>query len=49
MCPRRHSEAYPKATVVAEKLHTVAILGTINSRMKDFFDLWVLMHDTCPG
>lgn len=32
--------AYPKATVVAEKLHAVTILG-----MKDFFDLWVLLHD----
>jgi hypothetical protein len=38
--------AYPKATVVAEKLHAVAILGMTNSRMKDFFDLWVLLHDT---
>jgi len=38
--------AYPKATVVAEKLHAVTILGMTNSRMKDFFDLWVLLHDT---
>lgn len=38
--------AYPKATVVAEKLHAVTILGMANSRMKDFFDLWVLLHDT---
>lgn len=38
--------AYPKATVVAEKLHAVTILGITNSRMKDFFDLWVLLHDT---
>lgn len=37
--------AYPKATVVAEKLHAVTILGMTNSRMKDFFDLWVLLHD----
>ncbi|MCE9658301.1 MAG: nucleotidyl transferase AbiEii/AbiGii toxin family protein [Burkholderiales bacterium] len=36
---------YPKATVVAEKLHAVSILGMPNSRMKDFFDLWVLLHD----
>ena len=36
---------YPKATVVAEKLHAVTILGMTNSRMKDFFDLWVLLHD----
>lgn len=38
--------AYPKATVVAEKLHAVTILGVTNSRMKDFFDLWVLLRDT---
>jgi predicted nucleotidyltransferase component of viral defense system len=38
--------AYPKATVVSEKLHAVSILGMTNSRMKDFFDLWVLLHDT---
>jgi Nucleotidyl transferase AbiEii toxin, Type IV TA system len=38
--------AYPKATVVAEKLHAVTVLGMTNSRMKDFFDLWVLLHDT---
>lgn len=33
--------AYPKATVVAEKLHAVTVLGMTNTRMKDFFDLWV--------
>lgn len=37
--------AYPKATAVAEKVHAVATLGMTNSRMKDFFDLWVLLHD----
>ena len=38
--------AYPKASVVAEKLHAVSVLGMTNTRMKDFFDLWVLLHDT---
>lgn len=37
--------AYPKATVVAEKVHAITVLGMTNSRMKDFFDLWVLLHD----
>ena len=32
---------HPKATVVAEKLHAVTVLGMTNTRMKDFFDLWV--------
>jgi hypothetical protein len=38
--------ACPKATVVAEKLHAVAVLGVTHARMKDFFDLWVLLQDT---
>jgi hypothetical protein len=34
--------AYPKETVVAEKLHAMITLGMINSRMKDFYDLdWI--------
>jgi hypothetical protein len=37
--------AYPKATVVAEKLHAVTVLGMTNTRMKDFFDLWMLLRD----
>jgi len=35
--------AYPRYTVVAEKLEA---LGIANSRMKDFFDLWVLSRYT---
>lgn len=38
--------AYPKATVVAEKLHAVTVLGMTNTRMKDFFDLGLLLRDT---
>lgn len=34
--------AYPRATVVAEKFHAMATLGLPNSRMKDFFDVWLL-------
>lgn len=34
--------AYPRYTVVAEKLEALTSLGMLNSRMKDFFDLWVL-------
>ena len=33
---------YPKESVVAEKLHAIVALGMANSRMKDFYDLWVL-------
>ena len=31
--------AYPKETVVAEKLEALTALGLLNSRMKDFYDL----------
>lgn len=34
--------AYPRYTVVAEKLEALISLGVANSRMKDYFDLWVL-------
>ncbi|MFO7957542.1 MAG: nucleotidyl transferase AbiEii/AbiGii toxin family protein, partial [Candidatus Brocadiia bacterium] len=34
--------ACPRETVVAEKLHAMVVLGMINSRMKDFYDLYVL-------
>ena len=34
--------AYPRQTVVAEKLDAMVQLGLTNSRMKDFFDLLVL-------
>ena len=34
--------AYPRYTVVAEKLEAITSLGMANSRMKDYFDLWVL-------
>jgi hypothetical protein len=34
--------AYPRETVVAEKLEAMATLGLLNSRFKDYFDLWLL-------
>jgi hypothetical protein len=34
--------AYPRYTVVAEKLEALTSLGIANSRMKDYFDLWIL-------
>lgn len=34
--------AYPKETVIAEKLEALTMLGMLNSRMKDYFDLWAL-------
>jgi predicted nucleotidyltransferase component of viral defense system len=34
--------AYPPETVVAEKLEAMVSLGMQNSRMKDFYDLWII-------
>lgn len=33
---------YPRETVVAEKFQAMVYLGTLNSRMKDFYDVWFL-------
>ncbi len=43
--PAPQLRAYPKYTVVAEKFHAVCLLGMTNTRMKDYFDLWVLLDD----
>ena len=37
--------AYPKETVVAEKFEAMVSLGIANSRMKDFYDIWVLSSE----
>ncbi len=34
--------AYPRYTMVAEKLEAMVRLGIANSRMKDFYDVWLL-------
>lgn len=43
--PAPQLRSYPKYTVVAEKLHAICLLGMANTRMKDYFDLWVLMTE----
>jgi hypothetical protein len=35
-------QAYPMETVVAEKAEAIVHLGMLNSRMKDFYDIWFL-------
>jgi len=37
---------YSKQSVVAEKFQAMVIFGIANSRMKDFYDLWVLASRT---
>ena len=39
-------KAYPKETVIAEKLDAIVSLGMANSRMKDYFDLYILFKET---
>lgn len=43
--PAPQLRSYPKYTVVAEKFHAICLLGMANTRMKDYFDLWVLMTE----
>lgn len=33
---------YSRESVVAEKFHAMVFLGELNSRMKDFYDIWLL-------
>ncbi len=42
--PEPQLRAYPKATVIAEKFEAIISLGFVNSRLKDYFDLWVLLE-----
>ena len=43
--PAPRLRAYPKYTVVAEKFQALCVLGMANSRMKDYFDLWILLRE----
>ncbi|RLC90014.1 MAG: hypothetical protein DRI37_02525 [Chloroflexi bacterium] len=40
--PPPRIRSYPKETVVSEKLQTMIALGMVNSRMKDFYDIWII-------
>jgi predicted nucleotidyltransferase component of viral defense system len=40
--PVPHLRAYPVETVVAEKFNAMVTLGIANSRLKDFYDLWLI-------
>lgn len=41
--PSPRLRTYPVYTVIAEKLHAIALLGMANTRLKDYFDLSVLL------
>jgi len=40
IAPKPVVSAYPMETVVAEKFHAMVQHGLLNTRMKDYFDLW---------
>lgn len=40
--PNPRLKAYPPESVVSEKLQAMVALGMANSRMKDFYDVWVI-------
>ena len=40
--PKPRLLVYPREAVIAEKFQAMTMLGIANSRMKDFYDIWVL-------
>lgn len=42
--PAPHLRAYPVETIVAEKLEALVVLGMANSRLKDYYDLFLISH-----
>lgn len=42
--PRPRIRAYAPETVVAEKVQAMVSLGRANTRMKDLYDVWSLLH-----
>ncbi|HEX2890920.1 nucleotidyl transferase AbiEii/AbiGii toxin family protein, partial [Vineibacter terrae] len=40
--PSPRLRAYSRETVIAEKFQAMVMLGRSNSRMKDFYDIWML-------
>jgi hypothetical protein len=43
--PAAHLRVYRRETSIAEKFLALVTLGQDNSRMKDYFDIWVLARD----
>ncbi|MCR9279337.1 MAG: nucleotidyl transferase AbiEii/AbiGii toxin family protein [Pseudomonadaceae bacterium] len=44
--PAPRIRAYARETVIAEKFQAMVSLGLANSRMKDFYDIWLLSRST---
>jgi hypothetical protein len=43
--PAPRLRAYARETVVAEKFQAMVMLGLANTRMKDFYDIWILSRN----
>jgi predicted nucleotidyltransferase component of viral defense system len=43
--PAPRLRAYAYETLIAEKLQAMVFLGSINSRIKDFYDIWLLAQE----
>ncbi len=42
--PAPHLQGYTFESVVSEKFEAIVKLGQVNSRMKDFYDIWLMMR-----
>ena len=42
--PKPHLKGYPQESVISEKFEAMIKLGLLNSRMKDFYDIWLMMR-----
>jgi predicted nucleotidyltransferase component of viral defense system len=47
--PAPEIRGYPRETVIAEKVQAMVALGMLNSRMKDFYDVWSLSQHFAFG
>ena len=43
--PAPHVAVYPRETAIAEKFETMVRLGIVNSRMRDYYDIWVMSQE----
>lgn len=43
--PAPNLSAYSWETLIAEKFQAMVFLGSVNSRMKDFYDVWLLTNE----
>ena len=42
--PKPHLKGYPAESVISEKFEAMINLGLLNSRMKDFYDIWLMIR-----